>query len=61
MKKQYTRDEKIAYWKAKIVYAEKRIKYLSSEAFQDWDSDLQHQLAALHKKLAIQKKKRKGA
>jgi hypothetical protein len=57
-KKQYTRDERIDYYidlieeqeakltllKIKIKGYKKRLEYLQSDEYQDWDSDLEKDL-----------------
>lgn len=59
MKEQYTREQKIVYWartiahleiaierlRNKLSYAKARLEYIQSDKYQDWNSDLQAELA----------------
>lgn len=51
-KKKYTRDQKREWYKEQIMYLEYRLKsmkrrlaYIESDQYQDWDSDLARELS----------------
>lgn len=43
-KKQYTREEKIAYFESKIANMQKRLDYLKSDDYQEWNGRLEDEL-----------------
>lgn len=43
-KPKYTREEKIAYYKALKIKAEQRLQYLESPDYQEWDGGLAKEL-----------------